>query len=349
MRHRAAALVVLVLLLLAAFPAAAATLLIANKSGDTVDLFGLDRGRSIATLPTGHAPHEVAVAPDGRRAAISNYGPRGEPGSTLTILDVKQKKVLRTIDLGEHHRPHGMAWFAKNRLAVTTEDSEHMLVVNPKSGEIVTAVETGQEISHMVAVTPDGGRAFVANIGSGSVTAIDLETGRKIRDIATGDGAEGITITPDGREVWVANRGADTLTILDPRSLEIVAEIPCKGFPIRVAVTPDGRRALVSCADTGEVALFDVRARKELARSKLDLSTVPDAATRLFGDRFGDSPVPVGIVISADGGTAWVAATQADVVVVLDTATLQVKDLIEAGEEPDGMALTPVRAGGKRS
>jgi len=320
-------------------PAAAETLLVANKSDNTVDLLDPGTGKSRATLPTGNAPHEIAVAPDGRLAVISNYGPREQAGSSLTVVDVEAGQVVRTIGLGEHHRPHGLVWFARNRLAVTTEDSRHLLVVDPRKGEIVSAVETAQQISHMVAVTPDGRRAFVANIGSGSVTAVDLKQGRKLADIPTGEGAEGIAITPDGKEVWVANRAAGTLSIIDPRTLEIVATVDCPGFPIRVAVTPDGERVLVSCARAGEVALFDARTREPLLRRKLDLSTVPDAATRLFGDRFGDSPVPVGLVVSPDGGQAWVAATQADVVVVVDTRTLEVRDLLRAGREPDGMAL----------
>ncbi len=68
---------------------------------------------------------------------------------------------------------------------------------------------------------------------------------------------------------------------------------------------------------------------------------MPTASRRLFGDRFGESPVPVGLVIAPDGETAWVAATQADVVVVFDPDTLEVVDLIKAGQEPDGMAYSP--------
>jgi YVTN family beta-propeller protein len=174
------------------------------------------------------------------------------------------------------------------------------------------------------------------------VTAIDLARGVKLRDIETGDGAEGIAVTPDGTEVWVTNRSADTLTVIDSASLEVKANLPCAGFPIRIAITPDGKRALVSSARSGEVVLFDVGSRKELLRKKLDFRTVPEASKRLFGDSFGDSPVPVGLVVAPDGKTAWVAATQADVVVVLDPASLEVRDLLRAGQEPDGMALSAV-------
>ncbi|MFZ2489989.1 MAG: YncE family protein, partial [Thermoanaerobaculia bacterium] len=80
---RATALAILITML--ALPAAASDLLlVANKSGHTVDLVDLVSGNSIATLPTGHAPHEIAVSPNGSLAVIANYGDRERPGSTLT-------------------------------------------------------------------------------------------------------------------------------------------------------------------------------------------------------------------------------------------------------------------------
>lgn len=333
---RATALALFVIMF--AMPATAAeVLLVANKSGHTVDVIALENGRSIATLPTGHAPHEIAVSPDGRLAVIANYGDRAKPGSSLTIIDVPRRKVVSTIDLGRHSRPHGVAFIDAKRVAVTTEGSRHLLVVDVGAAKIEKEIETAQEISHMVALT--GGRAFVANIGSGSLTAIDLETGRKLQDIATGDGAEGIAVRPGGREVWVTNRAADTISIVDPQSLEIVATIPVAGFPIRLAFTPDGSQALVSAARSGEVVRIDAAARKEVKRRKLDFSLAPDAARRLFGDQFGASPVPVGLVVARDGRRAWIAATQSDVVAVIDPQTLDVVDLVRAGREPDGMAL----------
>jgi YVTN family beta-propeller protein len=326
--------------------ALADTLLVANKSDHTVDLIDIPSGRSVATLPTGQAPHEIEVSSDGLLAVISNYGNRQSPGSTLTIVNVPQAKVQRTVDLGKHTRPHGLAWIGQDRVAVTTEGSAHLLVVDVGRGEVLSEVATDQDVSHMVAVTPDGGRAFVANIGSGSVTAIDLTGGKKLTDITTGEGAEGIAVTPDGKEVWVGNRAADTLSILDPASLKIIATLPCAGFPIRVAVTPNGKRVLVSAARSGEVVVFDAGDRRELVRRKLDLSTAAHASKRLFGDTFGDSPVPVGLVVAPGGDSAWVAATQADAVVVVNTESLVVRNLLRAGREPDGMAYSPQDASG---
>lgn len=318
------------------------TLLVANKSDDTVDLIDLATGRSMATLDTGHAPHEIAVSADGGLAVVTNYGDRDNPGNTLTLIDVEQARTLRTIDLGEHTRPHGVVFIGDHRAAVTTEGSGYLLIVDLATGHIVHAVKTEQEVSHMLAATPDGRRVFVANIGSGSVTVIDLIEGAKLADIETGEGAEGIAVMPGGQQVWVGNRAADTLTLIDAHTLEILETIRCPGFPIRVAFTPDGQRALVSAARSGEVVVFDTGQREELTRTRLDLSNAPDASRRLFGDRFGESPVPVGLVVSPDGQTAWVAATQADAVVIVDAEQLTVRDLLKAGREPDGMAFSPV-------
>lgn len=322
-----------------ATPVSADTLLVANKSDHTVDLIDLDSGSSLATLTTGTGPHEIAVSPDGSTAIVADYGNRAGAGSTLTVIDVPSAKVLRTLSLGRHTRPHGLAFLSDNRVAVTAEGSAHLLLVDPDSG-VIDAIETAQRVSHMVAIA--AGKAFVANIGSGTVTVIDLESGRKLVDIETGAGAEGIATTPDGNEVWVGNRAADTLSIIDPASLEIIGTVPCPGFPIRIAITPDGRHALVSAAESGEVVLFDVNARREIARTALDLSTASDAAQRLFGDRFGESPVPVGLVISPDGQRAWIAATQADAVVVIEPTTLEIVTVLTAGREPDGMAYSPL-------
>lgn len=322
-----------------AAPGRAGTLLVANKSDDTLDLIDLATKRSRARLNTGHAPHEIAVSPDGRTAVVTNYGDRANPGSTLTVVDLAGSKVARTIELGTYRRPHGVAWLDTKRVAVTAEGSGHLLVVDVRAGTISAAFATGAEVSHMVAVA--GSRAFVANIGSGSVTVIDL-SGKKARvAIATGAGAEGIAVRPKSREVWVTNREADTLSVIDAKTLEVKTTIAAKGFPIRIAFTPDGRRAIVSAASSGEVILVDTEGRSEIRRAALDLGNAPDAAQRLFGERFGKSPVPVGIVMAADGKTAFVAATQSDAVAVIDTATLEVRDLLKAGREPDGMALAP--------
>ena len=65
--------------------ASAGTLVVLNKSEATASLIDLDSGRVAATVPTGQAPHEVAVSPDGRLALASNYGTREAPVESIPV------------------------------------------------------------------------------------------------------------------------------------------------------------------------------------------------------------------------------------------------------------------------
>ena len=347
MRHRIAALAVpaLLLHLLPAQLLGAGdhgTLVVLNKAEATASLIDLASGAVAATLPTGEGPHEGVVSPDGRLAVVTNYGTRENPGSSLTVLDIPGAEVVRTIDLGEYRRPHGIAWLSDGpRVVVTAEENQALLTVDVVEGTIVGAVETGQDVSHMVVVSPDGKRAFVANIRSGSMTAIDLEAGTHLANVETGDGAEGIDITPDGSHVWVTNRGADTVSIVDAATLEIVATLESKSFPIRAAMTPDGKWVLISNARTGDLAVFDVAKQVEARRLVLDLEAT-ETEGRLFGGSFGNSSVPIGIVVRPDGKRAYVAHTNADVISVLDLEKWASVGTLRAGKEPDGMAFSPL-------
>ncbi len=331
--------------LLLAGPAAgdAATLVVANKAEATVSLVDLASGEVRATLPTGEAPHEVAVSPDGRLALVSNYGTRQAPGSTLTLIDVAAAQVVRTIELGEYRRPHGVAWLADGqRAVVTAEANRALLVIDALGGGVLFAVPTGQEVSHMVAVGPDGRRAFVTNIRSGTLTAVNLEKREVIASVPTGEGAEGVTVTPDGRWVWVTNRAADTVTVLDAATLDIVATLPAPAFPIRAAATPDGTKVLVTAAKSGDIKVFDVASRS-LARSVVLEVAATETAGRLFGDAFGSSSVPIGIVIAPDGRRAFVAHANADVISVVDLTSWHRVGALHAGKEPDGMGFSPLK------
>ncbi|HUR27896.1 MAG TPA: beta-propeller fold lactonase family protein, partial [Planctomycetota bacterium] len=290
----------------------------------------------VSVVGTGIGPHEIAVEPGGARAVVSNYG-AARPGSSLTLVDLQKGIPVETIDLGSHRRPHGLAFRAANRVLVTCEASHALVEVDLDARKVVRALTTDQEIAHMVVVSPDGARAFVANIGSGSLSVFDLEQGLLLKSLPTGKGAEGIAITPDGGEVWVTNRDADTLSIVDTHTLEVSATLPSASVPIRVQITPDGSRAVVSNYASGEVAVFDVKARKELARISLAAQTLGDAT----GAQPTVPPSPVGILIEPSGKRAFIACTAANVIAVLDLEKLAPRGLLRAGREPDGLGWFP--------
>lgn len=320
------------------------TLLVLNKSDNTVSLIDLASKQSVATIPTGIAPHEVAVSPNGKIAVVANYGNQQTPGSSLTVIDLPSKTALKTIDLGPYRRPHGIIWLKGDEIAVTSESNKSLLIVDVMKGTVTAAVITDQNVSHMVVVAQKRGRAFVANIGSGSVTAIDLKERKKLSDIQTGAGAEGIDISPDQKEVWVTNRAANTVSVIDVNSLRVIASIESKDFPIRVKFAPGGRTALVSNARSGDVVVFDTATRKEIKRIPMQLKAAEGstAGQRLFGNQFGQSPVPVGILVAPKLSNVFVANTNADIVTVIDLKSWEIVGRLTAGKEPDGLGYSPL-------
>jgi YVTN family beta-propeller protein len=320
------------------------TLLVLNKSDNNVSLINVATGKVVATIPTGAGPHEVAVSPNGKIAVVANYGTQQAPGSSLTVIDVAGKKQLKTIDLGEYRRPHGIEWLRGDEIVVTAEGNKALLIVDIESGKVAAAVTTDQNVSHMVVLARRSNRAFVANIGSGSVTVIDLKTRKKITDLQTGAGAEGIDISPDEREVWVTNRAANTVSVIDVNTLKILATLESKDFPIRVKFAPGGKHVLVSNARSGDVAIFDAAAKKEIRRIPMLLKAAEGSTSgqRIFGAQFGQSPVPVGILVAPKLSHAFVANTNADIVTMIDLKTWQVAGRLTAGKEPDGLGYSPV-------
>lgn len=333
------------ILFLLASSAAAEMLVVANKAEATVSLIDLDSGKVTATLPTGEGPHEVAVTADGQRAIVTDYGKGGSSrGSSLTLIDLAKPSVLASIDLGDYTRPHGIAWLDDHRVVVTAEGAKAVIVVDTRSGKVLKAIDTDQEISHMLALAPDGRRAFIANIGSHSITAVDLVAGKRLANVPTDRGAEGIAVS--GSQVWVTNRAADTVTVLDVDSLEKLAEFPSPGFPIRAVAAGD--KILVTRARAGDMVIYDTAAlgtdalaEGRVLNFELEAKDVED---RLFGDRFGDSSVPIGIAVDPDGKRAWVAHANADVITEVDLGSGKTLRSLTAGREPDGMAYSSVVA-----
>lgn len=304
---------------LLASPAAAETLLVGNKGEDTLSVVALDSGAELARLPTGRMPHEIAISPDGRQAAVVAYG-----GTTIDIFDVAKRTKLRTIDISPNERPHGLLWLADGRLVATAEGSESVAVVAP-DGKL-TSIATGQKGTHMIAVAPDNRTAYTANIGSGTVSVLDLDDGKKLRDLAVGGKPEGLALTKGGRELWVGDLDAPRVSVWDTKSGEKIAELPVDPVAIRVLASPDGRLVATSNIASGTISLFDAETRAPLKTIKVSGGAAKGQVTLLF---------------SPDSKRLYAAETGHDKVAEIDVATAKVLRRIAAGKQGDGLAIAP--------
>ncbi|KQZ64585.1 hypothetical protein ASD67_08990 [Sphingopyxis sp. Root1497] len=316
MRH---AITVLSTLLLAAAPVAAETLLIGNKGEDTLSLVALDTGTEVARLPTGKMPHEIAISPDGKQAAVVAYGAK-----TIDVFDVAGRKKLRTIDLSPNQRPHGLVWLSDGRLVATAEASQSVAVVAP--GGAVTSIATGQQGTHMIVVAPDNRTAYTANIASGTVSVLDLKNAKKLRDLAVGGKPEGLALTKGGRELWIGDLEAPRVSVWDVATGEKIVELPVDPVAIRVLASPDGRLIATSNIGAGTISLFDAETRAPVRTIKVSGEQEKGQVTLLF---------------SADSKRLYAAETGHDMIAEIDVASGEVLRRIAAGKNGDGLAIAP--------
>jgi YVTN family beta-propeller protein len=311
-------------------PARADTVVVVCKSDFQLALVDPATQKVLVKLPTGLGPHEVAVSPDGRSAYVSNFGrysvfPAGDTehdkaGHTITVVDLVQRKVKATFDLGTHTGPHGMIVSHDGKLLwTTTETPQAVLEIDTATGKILHVWNTNQERSHMIVATPNETKFYVTNTVSGSVSEIDRSTG-EVKVLSTGPGTEGIAISPDGKEVWAASRLDDKISIISTATDTIVAAFPGGGKgPKRMDFTPDGKQVWVTNPSSNQTTIFDARARELLASLTL-------------------SKGPSGVYISSDGRQAYITNANANQLTFIDVATRKILSTMPIGTDPDGVA-----------
>ncbi|MDQ3077704.1 MAG: YncE family protein [Pseudomonadota bacterium] len=300
-------------------PPKGAVLLVGNKGEDTLSFVDLASGKELGRSATGKAPHEIAVSPDGRIAAVVAYG-----GKTVDLFNIASRKKLKTIDLSPNAGPHGIVWLGDGRLVVTTERSQSLAIVDPQAGKVSATIKTDQQGTHMVAVTRDGARAYTANIGAGTVSVIDLAAKAKLRDVAVGGKPEGIALSVDEKTLWVADLDGKRVLAFDTVSFARLAAVPTGAVPIRVAASPDGKWIVTSNVMGGSLTVIDAASRVKVR--EVVVSGLPQAGQ-------------VTILFSPDGSRLYAAETGSDQVAEVELASGKVLRRLPAGTNGDGLAI----------
>lgn len=300
-------------------PGLAGTLVVTNKTPSTATIIDVGSGRTLATLPTGTNPHEVVLSSDGALAVITDYG---GPRRTLTVIDVPGLRVARTVDLGEHRAPHGIVFLPGDRLvAVTCEQTRHVVVVDVVEGAVRHAVPTEAPRSHMIGVTADGTRGYTGNMGDHTVSELDLTTHRFVRSFPVPAVPEAINVTPDGREVWVGSNQTGQVSVLDPDRGTVTTAAEGMKWPYRMLFTPDGRQVIVPDPTLNEVRFIDRAARREIGTLAL-----PGG--------------PQGVTITPDGRHVFQSLSGETRVAIIDPSSRTVTGHLTVGQSPDGVAYT---------
>jgi DNA-binding beta-propeller fold protein YncE len=324
-------------------PARAGMLVVANQQGASATVVNAATMQTIATLPVGNGPHEVAVSPDGRWAVVSVYGDRAAPGSSLSVIDLGASPpvVSRTIELGQYTRPHGVAFVVGGaKLAVTSETTQRLVIVDFASGRVDTALATNARGSHMVTVRRDGRRAWTANIQDGTVTEFDLDLRRTGRTFPGASTNEGIAASPGGSQLWVGSNDQHLATVLDAATTNKVATIEGIGFAYRIGISRSGRVAVVNDPTSNRIWIYEAPTRRQLA--ELDLSKVSGIRSVTGAQPGQEGAGPEGVAFDPIADLAYVTLHATNQVLAVDLGQSKVVGVGSVGAGPDGIAYSPM-------
>ena len=312
-------------------------LLVLNKDDDTVSYLDADTGETLATVETDFNPHEVALSPDGDTAYVTC-----SLGNSLLFLDNESREVRDRFEHELFEFPHGLAVReSAGELWLASTYSSEIFVFDLATEELLETFPTHQQHSHMVTFGADEETAYVANIGSDSVTIVDADERRVVADPPVGAGPEGIAVDPDTGEVLVANQDDDDLTVLDSEEGTSSGSRTSSGdgetyeerssamlgtTPVRVVLDPEGRFALVANREGDDVSVVDTEFVRDGERRPWEVQRIPVGVW------------PGGTVFEPSGDRAFVANNKTNDVSVIETERFEEVERFDAGIHPDGIA-----------
>jgi YVTN family beta-propeller protein len=199
--------------------------------------------------------------PPGRPVALVT----AETENRLLAVSLPGGRVLRRVRV------------ARDPTTVTAGATGPAIVVSPGSGAVTVlrprslrplAVIHGFWSPQIAAITPDGEWALVTD-AAGSVSVLDLATGRVANRVFVGHGAHHLAVSPDQRTAWVAlGESAHRIVVVDCAhlpGLRVIARIHPPVAAHDLAFAPDGRTVWVTSAAAAHVTVFSARTRRVVA------------------------------------------------------------------------------------
>ncbi|MDX1674431.1 MAG: beta-propeller fold lactonase family protein, partial [Longimicrobiales bacterium] len=290
------------------------------------------------------SPRDLAFSPDGSRLFVVAE----EAGAVLEVA-VEDGSVARRIDVGR--RPHSVVVSPDGRTAYVTNGwTDDVSVIDVATGAVGATIPVGMNPAGL-AVSNDGGTLFVANRGSDDVSIIDLAQGCETRRLRAGNNPYAVRLSRDGGLLYVTNRLTEGTTVGEsPRTEVTIVDVAAGRVTERQVLRGAHLAEGIDIAPAGDLALVTVvRPNNLLPASQVAqgwMLTYGLAAVRTGST---DAPVqvllddvnayyadPHDVVITPDGGRAFVTHSAADVVTAIDLPAL--RRVLDAAS-PDSVAL----------
>lgn len=281
-----------------------------------------------------------------------------EDEGRVAVIDTKNQKVLRSIDLTEYinmrfvryavHNvqvaPNGSLVLASANVrrgahGQSSEEEEDLsdglldkiFIIDPLTDTIIESIPIALD-SHLahVVVNSDSTKAYVALQETGQIAIIDLpkKTVLSMIDLGTDSEPHGLRLLTDDSKLAVALVEGKALAMIDTKNNAVkYYDLPGKG--VQTAVAPNGQYVFISLYDTKQIATLDLRA------DTLDIIDLP-----------AESKGPIQIYPSPDSQFLYIAdqgyyfeQATGNMVHRLNVATKTIDKSIAVGSAPHGLVV----------
>jgi PQQ-dependent catabolism-associated beta-propeller protein len=242
-----------------------------------------------------------------------------ERSNTVTVLDpATDYKVVRQIETSR--RPRDMHFDKAHKLLyVACGDDDTIDVIGVGKLAVTRHIPTGKS-PEMFAIAPDGKSLYVSDEDDALVAQIDIASGQMLQQIPTGPEPEGVLVTGDASTIYITSEVADMVHVFDARSGKMKANVLVGSRPRRFALRPDAGEVWVTDELSGQANVIDTATD----RIKATIDFLPPG--------FRPSDVtPVGIVLSNEGKTMYVALGRSNHVAFVDAETKKIEKYVLVG------------------
>jgi YVTN family beta-propeller protein len=215
----------------------------------TIRRYGLDAVHPTIERQLDGGPIGVAIDERRHRIFVSDWY-----NARVWVLSADDLTFATTLQTGS--APAGLALSPDGRwLATADRDADQMSIFDASTLTLAHRITVGER-PFGLAFAPDG-RAFSADVGSNTVTAVDPEDGRVLGKIETGERPYGIAFA-QGRG-FVTNQYGDSVSVFDAKTYAAVAVIDVGGYPEGIDTTTDGRQIVVANWDSNTLSIIDAK------------------------------------------------------------------------------------------
>jgi YVTN family beta-propeller protein len=208
-------------------------------------------------------------------------------------------------------------------LYVCNEANNEIWQLDPKTFAVKARIPVGQH-PYTCIMGADHRHLYVSNWGSRSVSIVDTQSSRRIRDITAGVRPNDMALAPDGR-LFVACAGDNTVHVIETGAIEapilgaspsrrppegtreiittsLYPNAPEGSTPDAVAVSPDGKTLFVANADNDDVMVVDIS-----NSSVSDENRQNDTSVSVVEGFIPVGWYPSALAVSPDNNTLFVA------------------------------------------